>query len=175
MGVGRRRHWRACQPFQHCLFANVELPAARYALPFAIDSRVTIGSQVKQSKDYDSDGAYVRHWLPELAEVPAAKIHEPWTLSREEQQRYGVTIGVDYPNPPKSNWAGFDGGSKGGGKGGSKGGGGRGGSSRRGGGGYVQSTPAQAAAMGRGSGENGRGRGGKGGGGRKRVQHDFYD
>ena len=45
---------------------------------------------------------------PRVAQVPAAKIHEPWTLSREEQQRYGVTIGVDYPNPPKSNWAGFD-------------------------------------------------------------------
>jgi deoxyribodipyrimidine photo-lyase len=115
---------------------------------------------VKQSKDYDPDGAYVRHWLPELENVPANKVHEPWLLSRDEQQRCGLTIGVDYPNPPKSQWAGFgDGGGKG------KGGGGRGGRN-------VQSTPAQAAAMARGQGARGRG-GGKGGGGRKRVQHDY--
>lgn len=52
-----------------------------------------------QASKYDAKGQYVKHWLPELAEVPANKVHEPWTLSREEQKRYGVTLGVDYPNP----------------------------------------------------------------------------
>ncbi len=50
---------------------------------------------LKQSKDYDPQGAYVKHWLPELARVPAAKVHEPWKLLPVEQQR----VGVDYPNP----------------------------------------------------------------------------
>eukprot|EP01025_Chloroclados_australasicus_P029737 TRINITY_DN2970_c0_g1_i1.p1 TRINITY_DN2970_c0_g1~~TRINITY_DN2970_c0_g1_i1.p1 ORF type:complete len:601 (-),score=68.60 TRINITY_DN2970_c0_g1_i1:171-1973(-) len=54
---------------------------------------------VKQSKDYDLDGAYAKHWIPELKNVPATKVHEPWKLSKEEQQQYGVQIGVDYPNP----------------------------------------------------------------------------
>ena len=54
---------------------------------------------LKQSKDYDSQGAYVKHWLPELVSVPAAKVHEPWKLLPVEQQRFGVQIGVDYPNP----------------------------------------------------------------------------
>ena len=128
--------------------------------------RVNRFNIVKQSKDYDADGAYVRHWIPELAQVPANKIHEPWTLSRDEQQRYGVTIGVDYPNPPKSNWGGFvdrGGGAKGKG-GGGKGGGGRGGDRN------VPRTPAQEAALGRAGGKGGRGRGG---GGRKRVQNDY--
>ena len=62
---------------------------------------------VKQSKDYDADGSYVRHWLPELSELPSNKIHEPWTLSKDEQKKYGLTLGVDYPLPPKSQWAGF--------------------------------------------------------------------
>jgi len=54
---------------------------------------------LKQSKDYDPQGVYVKHWLPELANVPAAKVHEPWKLLTVEQQRFGVQIGVDYPNP----------------------------------------------------------------------------
>ncbi|MBD1909704.1 MULTISPECIES: DASH family cryptochrome [unclassified Leptolyngbya] len=54
---------------------------------------------LKQSKDYDPQGAYVKHWLPELAGVPAAKIHEPWKLQPVEQQRFGVRVGVDYPRP----------------------------------------------------------------------------
>lgn len=53
----------------------------------------------KQSRDYDPQGEYVKHWLPELQEVPAHQVHEPWTLSAMEQQRFGVTLGVDYPHP----------------------------------------------------------------------------
>lgn len=54
---------------------------------------------VKQSKDYDPQGEYVKHWLPELASLPAAKVHEPWKLLPVEQKRFGVRIGVDYPAP----------------------------------------------------------------------------
>jgi deoxyribodipyrimidine photo-lyase len=53
----------------------------------------------KQSQDYDPKGIYVKHWLPELQQVPAAKIHEPWKLLPLEQERFGVKLGVDYPNP----------------------------------------------------------------------------
>jgi deoxyribodipyrimidine photo-lyase len=53
----------------------------------------------KQSKDYDPQGAYLRHWLPELAGLPGAKIHEPWKLSTAEQKQFGVRLGIDYPRP----------------------------------------------------------------------------
>lgn len=53
----------------------------------------------KQSRDYDADGSYVRHWLPELAAVPASKIHEPWKLTTQQQSQFGVVIGHDYPAP----------------------------------------------------------------------------
>ena len=53
----------------------------------------------KQSKDYDPDGRYVKHWLPELQAIPAAKVHEPWKLQPVEQKRFGVIVGVDYPHP----------------------------------------------------------------------------
>ena len=132
--------------------------------------RVNRFNIVKQSKDYDADGAYVRHWLPELKDLPTQFVHEPWKMSREDQLKYGVRIGsygapdTDYPNPPKSLFSyGGDGGK---GKGGGKGG--------KGGGRNVPTTPGQAAVMGRGGGGKGRGRGGRGGGGRKRVQHGAF-
>lgn len=53
----------------------------------------------KQSRDYDSQGEYIRHWLPEIASIPGDKIHQPWQLSGEEQKRFKVRIGVDYPRP----------------------------------------------------------------------------
>jgi deoxyribodipyrimidine photo-lyase len=53
----------------------------------------------KQSRDYDPNGDYIRYWLPELASIPGDKIHEPWRLSGEEQKRFGVRVGLDYPRP----------------------------------------------------------------------------
>ncbi len=53
----------------------------------------------KQAKDYDPQGAYVKLWLPELAQIPAAKVHHPDQLLPVEQQRWGVQLGVDYPRP----------------------------------------------------------------------------
>ena len=35
---------------------------------------------VKQGRDYDADGEYIRRWVPELREVPGKAVHEPWTL-----------------------------------------------------------------------------------------------
>ncbi|MGB3297666.1 MAG: DASH family cryptochrome [Phormidesmis sp.] len=53
----------------------------------------------KQSKDYDPHGDYVKHWLPALEPLPPKKVHAPWQLSSDEQKRFGVRLGVDYPNP----------------------------------------------------------------------------
>ncbi|MEM7592039.1 MAG: DASH family cryptochrome [Cyanobacteria bacterium P01_A01_bin.83] len=53
----------------------------------------------KQTKDYDPQGEYIKHWLPELASLPGDKVREPGKLSQDEQKRYGVRIGVDYPRP----------------------------------------------------------------------------
>ncbi|CAD5964145.1 Cryptochrome DASH [Planktothrix tepida] len=54
---------------------------------------------LKQSKDYDLNGDYVKHWLPELSNLPPSKVHEPWSLIPVEQKRFGVILGVDYPQP----------------------------------------------------------------------------
>jgi deoxyribodipyrimidine photo-lyase len=54
---------------------------------------------LKQSQDQDPDGAFIRRWLPELAQVPAPWIHQPWLLGSAQQQRFGLRIGRDYPAP----------------------------------------------------------------------------
>ncbi len=60
---------------------------------------IRIYNPVKQSHDQDPDGAFLRRFLPQLAEVPAPWIHEPWRLPPEWQRHYGVRIGTDYPAP----------------------------------------------------------------------------
>ncbi|NUN66613.1 DASH family cryptochrome [Pseudanabaena biceps] len=53
----------------------------------------------KQSQDYDRQGKYVKHWLPELESIPDSKVHQPWQLLPVEQKRFNVRLGVDYPHP----------------------------------------------------------------------------
>ncbi len=58
-----------------------------------------IFNPVSQGRRFDPDGDYVRTYVPELRDVPAPAIHSPWTLSKDDQDRYGVVIGQDYPAP----------------------------------------------------------------------------
>jgi deoxyribodipyrimidine photo-lyase len=58
-----------------------------------------IFNPVTQGKKHDPEGAYVKRWVPELADVPVERVHEPWTLSREAQREAGCVIGEDYPAP----------------------------------------------------------------------------
>jgi deoxyribodipyrimidine photo-lyase len=53
----------------------------------------------KQAQEYDPEGQYVKHWLPELSKVPKTKIHQPWQLLAVEQERCGLKLGRDYPLP----------------------------------------------------------------------------
>lgn len=56
---------------------------------------------VKQSKDYDFGGEYVRLWCPELKNVPDRFVHSPWQMSEAAMEECGVKIGPgrDYPSP----------------------------------------------------------------------------
>ncbi|KAF6150957.1 hypothetical protein GIB67_026878 [Kingdonia uniflora] len=48
---------------------------------------------------FDPEGEYVRHWLPELARVPAEWIHHPWDAPPNLLRAAGVELGVNYPKP----------------------------------------------------------------------------
>ena len=53
----------------------------------------------RQQERFDPDGRYVRRWIPELSDVPDAKLGEPWTMSDDEQRQADCIIGKDYPAP----------------------------------------------------------------------------
>jgi deoxyribodipyrimidine photo-lyase len=48
---------------------------------------------------FDPDGKYVRRYVPELEKVPDEYLREPWTMPADVQERCGVVIGKDYPEP----------------------------------------------------------------------------
>jgi deoxyribodipyrimidine photo-lyase len=53
----------------------------------------------KQQRDHDLDGSFIKQWVPELAALPAQMLAEPFKMSRDQQRRFGVWIGKDYPAP----------------------------------------------------------------------------
>lgn len=39
--------------------------------------RVLVFNTLKQSRDFDKEGRYIKHWVPELSDVPAEHLHTP--------------------------------------------------------------------------------------------------
>ena len=60
---------------------------------------IRIYSPIKNSEEHDSEGIFIKQWIPELAEVPLNLLHEPWKMNEMEQQFYNCKIGEDYPAP----------------------------------------------------------------------------
>jgi deoxyribodipyrimidine photo-lyase len=60
---------------------------------------IRIYSPIKNSEEHDSEGIFIKKWLPELAEIPVTQVHEPWKLNMIEQQFYNCEIGSNYPFP----------------------------------------------------------------------------
>lgn len=58
-----------------------------------------IFNPVLQGKKFDADGAYVKAWVPEIAKLPRAKIHEPWKAGKDDLEKARVIIGETYPAP----------------------------------------------------------------------------
>ena len=93
-------HWR--EPALHLarLFTDYE-PGIHYCQS-QMQTGVTgintlrIYNPVKQARDQDPDGVFVRRWVPELAGVPGAAIFEPWKLGERDRRRFGA---VAYPSP----------------------------------------------------------------------------
>jgi deoxyribodipyrimidine photo-lyase len=54
---------------------------------------------VLQGEKFDPDGDYVRRWVPELARLPNACIHQPWLAGERILAGAGVRLGETYPAP----------------------------------------------------------------------------
>ena len=52
-----------------------------------------------QGKKFDPTGAYVRRWLPEIAALPDAYLHEPWKAPTGVLRAARIVLGETYPRP----------------------------------------------------------------------------
>ncbi len=96
-------HWRHTSVYLATQFLDYE-PGIHYP-QVQMQSGVTgintirIYNPIKQARDQDPQGVFVRRWLPNLALVPDAYIFEPWTMPQTLQEHIGVIIGRDYAAP----------------------------------------------------------------------------
>jgi deoxyribodipyrimidine photo-lyase len=95
--------WKPGADYLSTLFLDFE-PGIHYP-QFQMQAGVTgvntvrIYNPVKQSKDHDEDGIFIKRWVPELSELPDNLVHEPWKITALEENLYQFKLGRDYPNP----------------------------------------------------------------------------
>jgi deoxyribodipyrimidine photo-lyase len=58
-----------------------------------------IFSPVTQGEKHDPNGDYIRHWVPELRDVPGTHLYRPWTMDKRQQRECHCVLGDDYPSP----------------------------------------------------------------------------
>ena len=58
-----------------------------------------IFNPVGQGEKFGPQGAYVRRWVPELARLPDAWIHQPWQAPPPTLTAAGIKLGRTYPRP----------------------------------------------------------------------------
>ncbi len=53
---------------------------------------------IRQGKNYDKEGDFVRAWIPELASINGFNIHQPEDLSTAKLKEFGIELGKTYPH-----------------------------------------------------------------------------
>ena len=60
---------------------------------------IRIYNPIKQSKDHDPNGDFIKKWVPELGPLSPPFIHEPWLLTSMEQELITFKLDEHYPIP----------------------------------------------------------------------------
>ncbi len=60
---------------------------------------IRIYNPTKNAKEHDSEGVFIKKWIPKLKEIPTPLVFEPWKLSEIDQETFNCKIGEDYPEP----------------------------------------------------------------------------
>ena len=96
--VDLKQDWRfgAAHYEEHLLDHDVHANIANWSRVAAIAGRFLPFNSLIQSKRFDSEGEFIKYWVPELENVPAAYIHAPWDMSKELQKKFGVQISEEH-------------------------------------------------------------------------------
>ena len=98
--------WQNWKNFSHFLarkFLDYE-PGIHYS-QIQMQSAVTgintvrIYNPIKNSKLLDPEGKFIKKWVSELKSVPKEYIHEPWKMTKIEQEMYNFSISDNYFSP----------------------------------------------------------------------------
>lgn len=58
-----------------------------------------IYNPIKQARDHDPNGVFVRRWIPTLRKVPNTWLFEPWRLTADLKQQFGMSETEVLPEP----------------------------------------------------------------------------
>lgn len=58
-----------------------------------------IFNPILQGEKFDKEGAYIKKWIPELANLPAKYINKPWEADDKILQKAKLKLGETYPFP----------------------------------------------------------------------------
>jgi len=58
-----------------------------------------IFNPITQSEKFDSEGKFIKRYLPQLEKLSKKSIHAPWQAGHIELEAAGITLGRDYPLP----------------------------------------------------------------------------
>ncbi len=88
-------HWKYTADFLASLFIDFE-PGIHYSQSQMQSgttgiNTIRIYNPIKQGKDHDPDGLFIRKWIPELSNIPNNYIHTPW-LSKVKLENYPLPI-----------------------------------------------------------------------------------
>lgn len=58
-----------------------------------------IFNPILQSKKFDSEGQYIKRFLPQLKNLSSRYIHAPWTADSTILKKANIVLGKNYPYP----------------------------------------------------------------------------
>ncbi|MDY6762043.1 MAG: deoxyribodipyrimidine photo-lyase, partial [Candidatus Nanohaloarchaea archaeon] len=93
--------WRDVHDYFQRMFVDAEISAMvggiQWAYSIGTDAQpyFRVFNPWTQGEDYDPDGAFIREFVPELAEVPDEYIHRPHEMPHDVQDEAGCVIGED--------------------------------------------------------------------------------
>jgi deoxyribodipyrimidine photo-lyase len=75
-------------------FPQMQMQAAETGI-----NHVRIYNPIKNSLEHDADATFIKKWVPELANLPLAFIHQPYLMTPLDEQFSNFKLGEDYPLP----------------------------------------------------------------------------